>query len=41
MNCEFAPVILIRLGAGLATAASFGFGLLSGMFIGRALWVWS
>jgi hypothetical protein len=27
--------------AGFATAASFGFGLLSGMFIGRALWVWS
>jgi Family of unknown function (DUF6622) len=27
--------------AAFATAASFGFGLLSGMFIGRALWVWS
>ena len=27
--------------AAFAIAASFGFGLLSGMFIGRALWVWS
>jgi hypothetical protein len=26
--------------AGFTAAASFGFGLLSGMFIGRALWVW-
>ena len=27
--------------AGFATAASFGLGLLSGMFLARALWVWS
>jgi hypothetical protein len=27
--------------AGFATAASFGFGLLSGLFLARALWVWS
>ena len=27
--------------AGFASAASFGLGLLSGMFLARALWVWS
>ena len=27
--------------AGFAAAASFGFGLLSGIFLARALWVWS
>ncbi len=27
--------------AGFAAATSFGFGLLSGMFLARALWVWS
>jgi hypothetical protein len=27
--------------AAFSTAASFGFGLLSGIFLARALWVWS
>jgi hypothetical protein len=27
--------------AGFAAAASFGFGLLSGIFLARAMWVWS
>jgi len=27
--------------SGFTTAASFGFGLLSGIFLARALWVWS
>ena len=27
--------------AGFATATSFGFGLLSGLFLARALWIWA